>query len=78
MNFKFSKKVRTSQTFTGNAEQPTSGVTEAIGCWKENFSILDLRKYQTDFPSFHSKTAKVRWELEFFNRLRQASKWDHQ
>lgn len=67
MNSKFSRKIKMSQTFTGNAEQPASGVTEVIRCWKENFSILNLRKYQTDFPNFPSKTAKVCWELEFFN-----------
>lgn len=70
MNSKFSKKVRTSQTFTGNAEQPTSGVTEAVGCWKEYFSILDLRKYQTDFPSFPSKTAKVCWDLGVLQQIK--------
>lgn len=71
MNSKFSKKIKTSQKFTGNAEQPTSGVTEVIRCWKENFSALNLRKCQTDFPSFPSKTAKVCWELEFFNHSPQ-------
>lgn len=71
MNSKFSKKIKTSQTFAGNAEQPTSGVTEVIGCWKENFSVLNLRKYHTDFPSSPSKKAKVCWELEFFNRSPQ-------
>lgn len=74
------KKVKTSQTLRRNAEQPTSGVAEVIGCWKDNFrfwtsantkliSQAFLLKLQISVWSWGSSTTLL--------SLRQANKWEN-
>lgn len=80
MNSKFYKEVRTSQKLTGNAEQPTSGVTEVISRGKKTSAFWTSANTKLISQVFLLKQQLSVWSWGSSNALlslRQASKWEN-